>query len=126
MKANELRIGNWVEWANEFKKVVAIDSQCSTIQVDNLVLIDYDEKKFKPIPLTEEWLIKFGFGTELGFPNEYFNNVALEQVVIVYDLTHSLFNLETDSGDVININIQHVHQLQNIYFALTNEELTIK
>ena len=119
MKANELRIGNYFSWEG-------VDTILKLEHFQDHLLYPNDARKYQPIPLTEEWLIKFGFGTELGFPNEYFNNVALEQVVIVYDLTHSLFNLETDSGDVININIQHVNQLQNLYFALTDEELTSK
>lgn len=60
MEANELRIGNYV-----FNPV-----QKKEVKVDLPLLSDvlYDEHidrviedRFQPIPLTEEWLIKFGF-----------------------------------------------------------------
>jgi len=51
MKASELRIGNWVNY----------DGRNCTIQ-EPTDLVDADE--FEPIPLTEEWLLNFGFEKE--------------------------------------------------------------
>jgi hypothetical protein len=48
VRANELRIGNWVE---TFEGV---------IQIQNGWEID-EGNECQPIPLTEEWLLKFGF-----------------------------------------------------------------
>ena len=60
MKATELRIGNWVH-----NPVQEIDFQVVIRTISDTV---YDEEiqlplsqRFQPIPLTEEWLVKFGF-----------------------------------------------------------------
>lgn len=74
----------------------------------------------KPIPLTEEWLFKFGF------------SITENQADI---LVNNRYNLRvTDLGYIsiqkwtkmINLMVccEYVHQLQNLYFELTREELT--
>jgi len=50
----------------------------------------------------------------------YYNN-SLYSMQFVYDDKHN--NIPNEQ---IWVNIKHVHQLQNLYFALTGEELTIK
>ena len=70
---------------------------------------------WKAIPLSEEWLLKFGFEQREGWDDtEYFFKKGIE---IYTDLLG--FNYD-------GFNIKHVHQLQNLYFALTNEDLKIK
>jgi hypothetical protein len=64
----------------------------------------------EPIPLTEEWLLRLGFN---GWDKGNFTMVLSNGNFIEF-------------GYVIAKNIKHVHQLQNLYFALTNEELTIQ
>ncbi len=66
----------------------------------------------EPIPLTEEWLVKFGFeGWDKGDYTMNLSNANFYKLPIWQPLAK---------------NIKHVHQLQNLYFALTGEELTIK
>jgi len=114
IKANELRIGNII--LDEKGDVV-----CVTIDTFYwLAECVRNEEDYKPIPLTEEWLVK------LGFEKHEFSN---------YEYCKGLFNLahsnklnptgmfyEAERGTYL----KHVHQLQNLYFALTGEELTIK
>jgi hypothetical protein len=112
MKATELRIGNLVQDRRS--------EECGMIDIVVLGIIDTMENhSYEPIPLTEEWLIKFGFDDiEMSIPVAY--------------KTKSGFRIKEDQrgywmqykyGTVI---INHVHQLQNLYFALTGEELTDK
>ena len=72
MKKFELRIGNCVrdpyfENYKEGSEFVTVDC----IEIDN------NWKDFEPIPLTEEWLLKFGFkreeGTEIKSHGCYFS-----------------------------------------------------
>jgi len=67
----------------------------------------------EPIPLTEEWLVKFGFVWTNGYGYRFINGwIKLKECVWKsYDL---------------EVEIKHVHQLQNLYYALCQEELTIK
>src|SRR5690606_23732350 len=69
------------------------------------------------IPLTEQWLI------DLGLKRMPESEYTLDS----YDLAG--FKLWMNKGKFLfndKINIDYVHQLQNLYFALTGEELTIK
>lgn len=79
------------------------------------------EDWFEPIPLTEEWLIKFGWTEE---PNSQFIKFWSKSGVTIthrHDLTPSVFTFMEFTNK-----IQYVHQLESLYYALTGEELTPK
>lgn len=121
MKANEVRLGNWVD----FKESVS-GKNWGNVTIDRNFFNHYDKNwVYEPIPLTEEWLVKFGFYQE---KEGNFNLDVIEDVGLysrIYD-NPFMFFLDVDSG-VIELNhIKHVHQLQNLYHALTGKELTIK
>lgn len=131
MKANELRIGNYIQYIpiKNPVKIIATDSRNNSIVHDNSeALID---GQYEPIPLTDEWLLKFGFAKK---PNAGYHNRDLEY----YDHRNMMLFIENDKYylgynsrdyDCERFNsreIKHVHQLQNLYFALTGDELTIK
>ena len=102
MKANELRIGNFYD-NNGFVSVVSPN----TIEE----VWNAERSWVKPIPLTEEWLLKFGF--------ENGNYFTLNNVIIY---KHDKYRYKYNYGQIW---VKYVHQLQNLYFALTNEELII-
>ena len=109
MKPNELRIGNWVE---TFEGV---------IQIQNGWEID-EGNECQPIPLTEEWLFKFGF--KFDGHCSWWKNKLIELTIDTGEDEYSVFN---NNGDYITLKgIKYVHSLQNLHFALTGEELTIK
>jgi hypothetical protein len=72
--------------------------------------------KYKPIPLTEEWLLKFGF-IKTDYDNFKYYHKGLFQI------KHGIKSYWYQSGD-LPVKIEYVHQLQNIYFYLVGEELT--
>jgi hypothetical protein len=123
MKANELRIGNY------YYGDVLFPSEYNVITANDLVELDSDplDDYYQPLPLTEEWLIKFGFGDARitdrlytrkktdGFYGFYINKETM---------SYCTFDYEGTIDDIIKI--EYVHQLQNLYFAVTNEELTMK
>jgi len=108
MEAKELMIGNLVKKG----QVEMIANNCIWIHD-----LPYFFDEIEPIPLTEEWLVKFGFEIKQGrFGNEYFGKINLytasdKKIVFCYD-------------DCLK-GINYVHQLQNLYFALIGEELTL-
>lgn len=72
---------------------------------------------FKPIPITEEWLLKLGFTQSPAFKNLYFIGTFLNITLgnkIMFEI-----------NDQIISEIKYVHQLQNLYFALTQKELAV-
>ena len=85
---NELRIGNTVSVDGLFITVESINSEGINIFVDDDVLIEYasfgdDDYHVKPIELTEEWLIKFGF--ELNVDGYWIdrNNIVFDMVIVL-------------------------------------------
>jgi len=76
---------------------------------------------FKPIPLTEECLIKFGF--------KYDIETKTYHTPSFYWFSISLYAKDGAGFCIENVQykfIEHVHQLQNLYFALTGIELQQK
>lgn len=117
MNANELRVGNYI--LLEDKHII----KCDLIDID-LCKIDR-----KPIPLTEEILLKIGAKC-LGFADE-FNEIKQ------YDLGYGIiidFYVKINEFDVYycnniiecydDIEIK-LHELQNLYLGLTRKELEI-
>ena len=85
------------------------------------------ENGFEPIPLTEEWLLKFGFKKKMGFYEirGKRSKLMLVKSTLRINLAQQCIT-EITYGDCYAFNLSSVHQLQNLYFALTGEELTIK
>jgi len=136
INANELRIGNWVKLNNpesrprevgNYAKVFAIDSEHSYKEYKGTATISpFREFNFygqflcfiDPIPLTPEILEKCGFRKSLnGYCYGMITNDGKNRFSIFTDGT---FKLGTQD---LSVNIHHLHQLQNLYFALTNAEL---
>lgn len=114
IKANELRIGNYIREIDlsNFHTVVNIESfPEAIIYIDNGKPLD--EKDAMPIELTPEILQKAGFELKSTLLDYCKGNVSIRQKQNGYEVAwyHST--------------IHYLHQLQNLYFALTNEELTI-
>lgn len=137
MEANELRLGNLVSYGVHDVKIKSIHTE-SVLKNKVTVYVEISEKlrnyclyieEIHPIPLTEEWLLK------CGFENDYESRFRKCFVLVSTDMsfTYNLSKHEKElsrfdiKGLGINLNCtKYVHQLQNLYFALTNEELIIK
>jgi len=111
MKATELRIGNWVH-------DVVGDFQINGHQID---MLERRVVTYKPIPLTEEWLIKFGFELE-----GYYKKYPLYSVMQHDESELICIGSINDSGNICCSNVKYVHQLQNLYFSLTGKELELE
>lgn len=107
LKANELRIGNLVNYNDEYFTVLSISEDW--LQLDNEYLNSHIAD-LQPIPLTEEWLFRFGY-TEKDFSNGNIIKVINGGYIIT-----TLSNKE----------IKYVHKLQNLYYELKDNELKLK
>ena len=115
MKANELRILNWVYTPIG---ITAFDP----IQVTLFGILEHHIKDlYKPIPLTEEWLLKFGFYKRAEHSFDFWKNSMWKLEEYKNKEYYLLYHC---SEEVDCTMIKYVHQLQNLYFALTGEELT--
>lgn len=137
MKAEELRIGNYVKIDSRIGKVVSLMSntfcnECAnddyniTIEMEDGTFREEEEVKVEGIPLTEEILLNCGF--------EYVNpdNKAIgmlspddgkgnKQRIMYFDTNFRMI-LNTWNYRPIN----YIHEVQNLYFAITNKELNIQ
>ena len=123
IKANELRIGNLFieENSNKIIEVIGLDKK--TVVFSWKFLYQWQAK---PIPLTEEWLLKFGF--ENVHTDWFYKDIAkTNSYQFCFNICLSNGKITLDSGFDENsiIKLKYVHQLQNLYFALTGAELTV-
>ena len=122
MKASELRLNNWVRFSEEqidFKVVEISEKGIAVVNVSEETWIELDQ--FEPIKLTEEWLVKFGLlGTSISSTKK---NYWSKERDFSIDVEFTFVNDELLYFYVLcqnrKTNIQYVHQLQNLYFALT-------
>ncbi len=125
MEAKDLRIGNLILCKELFDDYSyrKVDEHIIVVDAVTLRLGDF-ENKLIPIPLTEEWLVSCGFKRD-----EY----------SLFVKEGFLFSLEFNQHNPVILSVMDyrsrpnkitslsfVHQLQNLFFALTGEELTIK
>ena len=125
MKANELRLKNLILHDGVAKEVIALADE-------DIVVKDFAGKpdSFEPIELTEEWLVKFGFRPESTWNKDEMSfNISLNNKNAIsinpYDCSFCVGANEWTEW-TFPMDIFYVHQLQNLYFALTGEELTLQ
>lgn len=118
--AKDLRVGNLL---NKDGIVVCIDAR-SILDIS----YNYSEAcKYKPIPLTPEILLKGGFvGHYMGksFGGATYSVYKLKGIW-VYVYSDGRLRVYSGSGSKEHKWILYVHQLQNLYYSLTGEELDL-
>ena len=138
MNAKELRIGNYII-ENVETDIIGRVKGVNSYEADNTERVVYTERQttpeefIQPIPLTEEWLVNLGVikhNYTKDMPEKFQRPDIDEDGNIYYTWVKGAFNLEIqESGEIWfevyshYIHVKWVHQLQNIYYALTGEEL---
>jgi len=120
MESKELRIGNWV-----YNETTRENMQVYPMMIPQLNRLDGTSHNIKPIPLTEELLIKCGFLR--GSVTMYFLPIPKLNCEIHATWFHNQYVIELQNDRVpIVTEVSNLHQLQNLHFALTGQELEIK
>lgn len=131
MKANELRIWNLVFEEKGYPamaRIVGIKEnniiEIYSFMANNGADFNYECEcsSCEPIPLTEEWLLRFGFEKIVTNGIEFVKYSKYK----TFEIEVSLFVMDYKLVTINDFEINYVHQLQNLYFALTGEELEIK
>ena len=120
INANELRIGNLVFFNDQFIPIYEVKNNSVSfyLGLDHKERIRYQSiylKGIEAIPITDEWLLNFGFENMEKFPLRYVQRIKPDSL--------SEFEPCIVIGDLWLTGIRYVHQLQNLYFALTGEEI---
>lgn len=127
LRVQELRIGNLVILCGNVYEIAEIraDGKFRTLSIKKRRVSGVINKEnIKQIPLTEEWLLKLGF--KLYPSGSYCFDLFSVNEYLAIDLKYNkgFAYIRTDE-DSLKIKLKYVHQLQNLYFALTNLELEI-
>lgn len=126
IQPNELRIGNWVyDTINDhIVKIIGIRLEnvvCEWGHLKGEYKCNYEY--LEPIPLNEELLAKCMF-SEYEFEDDIF--LHDEEDVCVQKSGKVYYPYSFENSDTIGTPIRYLHQLQNLFFALTGKELEIK
>lgn len=147
MTVKELRIGNWVRYnlyPNDFYTIRAI---CED-RIHPIGLIEHGKNtiysvsaesvsELSPIPLNQEILEKAGFTKESVSTHVYhlFNLTTIETLYTIGDVDDAVyFEIRTTTNDKddtfavnhsVKANIKYVHELQNLFYSIENQELNI-
>ena len=133
IQANELRIGNWVTYNQESvdkgTEIIPIKVPCinveAAVSLDDGFTNSYFFNEINPIPLTPEILVKCGFKklNNAWVPIDYSATDYLKWSFTIWDNKDGTYRY--NSAEFIP-ELKYLHQLQNLYYALTGEELIYK
>jgi hypothetical protein len=130
MEAKELRIGNFVKVENDYETIKDIGTKYAVCALDlKSIGVSQLYKDIVAIPITEEWLLNFGFKNK-GFAfydKEKETRVTRSKIspnIWIYERAYSSTGYK--SKFIYMNSIHYVHQLQNLFFMLNDEELKIK
>lgn len=137
----ELRVGNLVKFMSKIAKVKGVFYKTNKNTSLPVLIIDNDgvfhelsECAICPIKLTQDVLIECGFSESLVHNDVLFKTVIDGCASLSFDLKTNILSLnafkllkdgEYEKG---KINLSHIitlHQLQNLYFILTGNDLSI-
>jgi hypothetical protein len=123
MKAIELRIGNYVNYTidddldlrKKWKEPIQIDAE-------DLVWLEQNtqDNDYEYIVLTEEWFFKFGNFSRLK--TGVFS--IFESFIFIYKKAYDCWYVVSSSNEYLT-KIKYVHELQNLIFALREQELNV-
>lgn len=138
----ELRIGNLVRLRNSEIDIEACVNGVwndtargrSSVHLEGNGIINTIDQ-IEGVPLTEEWLEKFGFEKNVTPVTDFFNialpGIGDKTMKVTIEFGNQYASV-ADKGDLVILRNSDfhgqfmVHELQNLYFVLTGEELTIK
>lgn len=132
LSTKELRIGNLV---NAISSEPNASYPTGVVQVVDILDGDginlsqiecaaYREQDIEGIPLTEQWLKTLGWRWNNGYENDKFPHIAIDggMATVVSGNPWSFWVMINNT----QVRLRHVHQLQNLAFALTRKDIDVK
>ena len=121
MEAKELRIGNWITYCGKDIQICGVSDDPSILfNIDGRVYPCTKFDELFPVNLTAEWLVRFGAE---GPDNETYSIMIDDYTLsrIIYYNGKAIFSVR---GEEIGSELNFVHELQNLYFVLSGNELS--
>ncbi len=128
LNRNEFRMGNLIKYQDRLCKIEGLQDILVKLSFiggapgNTVVHFIYwaKEEQLAPVPITSEILLKCGFSAA-GILRNLDRNIKIgcyENAMHIVNIGNSM----STSGTHVE-NIKYLHQLQNLYFVLTGEEL---
>jgi hypothetical protein len=120
MESTELRIGNIVvhePTIDDWEEII--------VKPGTIIQCEISPDSYEPVLLTNEWLLKLGFSVR---DDKYAHkNLPRPGAYLYINHNGTGIAIENEEGFELcySVELHYVHQLQNLYFVLTGEELTI-
>lgn len=135
LKTSDFRIGNYINHCGRLSKITALSRAIHfENEVESVFEFVNEGHGFEPIKLTEEILLRCGFEHNgIGsFEKKYsrYEDEKISFIAIYYDVNQQRWvvwvgNDNTPTGVAVN-SFEYLHQLQNLFYFLCGEELTLK
>ena len=121
LKESDLRIGNFIKVISSTKTFDSFITQAKGYDIVRIEEKSFNHWNYEPVVLNEEWILKFGFKRIEGNCERNYTNGVFH--VFINSLNEVNFNFFPNFEWYKKI--KYVHELQNLYFALTGSELTV-
>lgn len=131
MKATDLRVGNLVLHNKQIFEIYDIISTQDSVIIgqgdDTGGLQEVFISEIEPIQLTEDILLKCGFKARTIYDDFEFEGIKISSCIMRCDTKErsSFFLNLGEENESLNIRLDYIHQLQNLYFSLTGQELNV-
>lgn len=93
-------------------------------KLNGIIISDWQHEdgfEINPIPLTEDLILKCGFKRDMRLKQVF----RLGLIDLMHFGTWSLFD-DREDMDFLDLPLEYLHQLQNLYFALTGKEIEVE
>lgn len=124
MESKELMIGNWVQYHGGYREILSVNIY-GIVCIDNGTddYMQTTNQDIEPIPITPEILEMAGF--EKDESGDVFCSLDFD-VCLAFNEHQQCTILQDGEPVLIMLHIKYLHQLQNLYYALTGTHLKIE
>ncbi len=122
VNANETRLGNWVLRDGYPMQINEIKMYSTS---GKPTINGWEEENFEPVPITEEVFLNCGFKIKVRTPyspQQRFKLKAHKAFVLERSTIRDSWYYHSHGGG-LNVKVENLHQLQNLFYATTGTEL---
>jgi hypothetical protein len=113
-------VGNLVRYEGKIYEIDTIAAEFPTLNTDEFGIGVVDWNNIEPIPLTPEILAQLGFKKlPVSWGCDKFHLTEWDEFPLNWCVSMNVNNA------ILVLRLVHVHQLQNLYWCLTGQELTL-
>lgn len=131
MKAKNFRIGNVIKYDNRIFTIDTIAEEFPTLDTIEFGVGVVDWNNIELIELTEDWLQEMGF--KMYAESVVCKGWGIGENPLTHDYLLTLTWMKNDDGTLAecfykngHYVIKYVHELQNLFFAITRQELELE